>query len=367
MRPTFWSPMCLKVKIRRMPFKERCFKRIGITSFKGRLRFWFICLATLIVLLISIPFVFLGREQQRNIAMINIDKMINIQQVAIDSWLEEKLSDIKAISQLPAIKENNLLEMKETMETFDNNHLEFNGIVYVNKNGISEVDTSGEAGLNLSDRTYYRKGKEGKTLITDILIGRQSHQPIIIISAPVYDYDQQFKGDLSGNCLYVSPAVKEILQYGFQELIGYNCYSFIHRDDAEIVRKSHEKLLKAGYAVVAYRIRRKDGKYIWLESSIKHLHEKNSEKEQVIVISRNITERKLAEKKLQEANRLLLELSIKDGLTGAWNRRAFDECLTKEWNRAVRNGTSLSLIMIDLDYFKPHIMIDTVIKRGMIV
>ena len=39
-------------------------------------------------------------------------------------------------------------------------------------------------------------------------------------------------------------------------------------------------------------------------------------------------------------------------MTGIANRRAFDEALNEEWRRMLRHGTALSLLMIDVDYFK---------------
>ena len=58
------------------------------------------------------------------------------------------------------------------------------------------------------------------------------------------------------------------------------------------------------------------------------------------------------QKKLNEANRRLEKLSSLDGLTGIANRRHFDETLRQEWNRAIRNGSTISLIMMDIDFFK---------------
>lgn len=43
-----------------------------------------------------------------------------------------------------------------------------------------------------------------------------------------------------------------------------------------------------------------------------------------------------------------------DGLTGVHNRRHFDERLTDEWARAVRSGTRLSVLLIDVDFFKRY-------------
>ena len=50
----------------------------------------------------------------------------------------------------------------------------------------------------------------------------------------------------------------------------------------------------------------------------------------------------------------LEDLSTTDGLTGISNRRKFDEFLLREWGRALRNQTPLSLVMIDIDYFKAY-------------
>ncbi|MDI1254100.1 GGDEF domain-containing protein [Thermomonas sp.] len=50
----------------------------------------------------------------------------------------------------------------------------------------------------------------------------------------------------------------------------------------------------------------------------------------------------------------LLKMAYIDGLTGIANRRHFDETLQTEWRRCQRSGKSLSLLMIDIDYFKAY-------------
>ncbi|GAB4343267.1 MAG: PleD family two-component system response regulator [Desulfobulbaceae bacterium] len=59
-----------------------------------------------------------------------------------------------------------------------------------------------------------------------------------------------------------------------------------------------------------------------------------------------------SQKELAAANKVLERLSSLDGLTGVPNRRRFDEALKQEWQRAVRHSTALSLIMLDIDFFK---------------
>ncbi len=58
-------------------------------------------------------------------------------------------------------------------------------------------------------------------------------------------------------------------------------------------------------------------------------------------------------RKLDDANRELTRLSAVDGLTGIANRRRFDESLRREWRRASRAQSPVSLLIVDVDCFKP--------------
>jgi diguanylate cyclase (GGDEF)-like protein len=59
-----------------------------------------------------------------------------------------------------------------------------------------------------------------------------------------------------------------------------------------------------------------------------------------------------SQQELREANARLLELSIRDGLTGVYNRRYFDETLAREWRRGQRTKHRVALLLIDIDHFK---------------
>jgi diguanylate cyclase (GGDEF)-like protein len=67
--------------------------------------------------------------------------------------------------------------------------------------------------------------------------------------------------------------------------------------------------------------------------------------------------------------RELEDLSFKDGLTGIANRRRFESLVAVEWSSARRNRRPLSLLMIDIDFFKQyndhygHVRGDDCLKR----
>jgi diguanylate cyclase (GGDEF)-like protein/hemerythrin-like metal-binding protein/PAS domain S-box-containing protein len=96
----------------------------------------------------------------------------------------------------------------------------------------------------------------------------------------------------------------------------------------------------------------KDGTTVWTEVITNYYRNKETGRVEIQGVTRDITERKKAEKELHEANLRLESLSITDGLTSIANRRHFDTVLTQEIARHARSGAELSLIMLDIDHFK---------------
>lgn len=73
-----------------------------------------------------------------------------------------------------------------------------------------------------------------------------------------------------------------------------------------------------------------------------------------MVMVSDITSTKQAEVALRIAAEQLRNLADTDGLTGVMNRRGFDEAFAREAARGARENTPLSLLMIDIDWFKPY-------------
>jgi len=78
-----------------------------------------------------------------------------------------------------------------------------------------------------------------------------------------------------------------------------------------------------------------------------------------LIFARNLTEQKKIEKKLRESQKKLEDINAEleklsniDGLTGIANRYCFDEYIINELKRTIRDKTPVSLIMVDIDYFK---------------
>ncbi len=76
--------------------------------------------------------------------------------------------------------------------------------------------------------------------------------------------------------------------------------------------------------------------------------------QQTQILDQKVGELLETQMKLKKANRKLANLSALDGLTGIPNRRRLDDFLAQEWRRAQRNAQPLSLIMVDIDFFKDY-------------
>jgi len=120
--------------------------------------------------------------------------------------------------------------------------------------------------------------------------------------------DMISRHDTAGIFLYVSPACFTILGYEPSELNNTSIMSLVHPEDAkQLVDLLLPPELSDTIIRVDYRALHKNGEYIWIETSARVFHDENNDRHEIQASSRNITERKEAEKELQHAHRDLQE------------------------------------------------------------
>lgn len=174
------------------------------------------------------------------------------------------------------------------------------------------------------------------------LVGENSRDAIIL-------------ADLSGHRSYVSSAA-ESLGWKPEELVTQNGVEMVHPED-RVRAQAIVRELNSGTerAMIECRVRKPKGEYIWVEASLRVVRDpETGVPTGMLNIVRDVSERKLVEKRLQEAYNAVEALAVTDALTGLANRRRFDECLATEWRRAARERQPLSLLMLDVDQFKVY-------------
>jgi diguanylate cyclase (GGDEF)-like protein/PAS domain S-box-containing protein len=147
--------------------------------------------------------------------------------------------------------------------------------------------------------------------------------------------------------LYISPACHALLGYESAELIGKSAYDLVHRDDLTKVLEYNEQVLERPFmATVDYRIRRKDRRYVWFESTSQVVPRSDpSVPKEIISVSRDITERKENEERLRA-------LAILDDLTGLYNRRGFLTIAAQQLKAARRAQRNALVLFADLNNLK---------------
>lgn len=167
--------------------------------------------------------------------------------------------------------------------------------------------------------------------------------------------DIVFELDAALRQTYVSPSMREILGYDPTTLIGARQVDLVHAEDMARHLLAFETLL-SGHCErmsITNRARHRDGRWIWMETELRSIRDLENEAVLGIVgSSRDISKRKIIEDELANANRRLKLLASEDALTGLSNRRTFDEALARECEQAASNGSSVALVMFDVDHFK---------------
>lgn len=166
--------------------------------------------------------------------------------------------------------------------------------------------------------------------------------------------DMIVRANLAFEWLYVSPACRPILGYWPDELLNHQAQALIHPDDADNVGDAHEGIVQGKVRnPISLRLRHSQGHWVWLEAELSLTHDpKTGSIDGIVAVYRDISTRKASEEAVAKAHALLASLVNQDGLTGLANRRHLDETLDQEVQRALRNGKPLSVVMIDVDYFK---------------
>jgi PAS domain S-box-containing protein len=153
--------------------------------------------------------------------------------------------------------------------------------------------------------------------------------------------------DSDGRRLYNSPAYLKVLGYSPEDLKATSSIEQIHPDDRQRVLKAAEKARLSGQGErMEYRVRHKDGSWRTLESTASVIRNAKGETDKLVIVNRDITERKRAEETLAHN-------AFHDGLTNLPNRALFLDRLQHALTLSKRHPNyKFAVLLIDVDEFK---------------
>jgi PAS domain S-box-containing protein len=153
--------------------------------------------------------------------------------------------------------------------------------------------------------------------------------------------------DSDGRRLYNSPAYQKVLGYSPEELKATSSSEQIHPDDRPRVSQAAEKARLNGQGErVEYRMRHKDGSWRTLESTACAIRNARGQTDKLVIVNRDITERKRAEE-------MLAHSAFHDGLTNLPNRALFMDRVQHALTFSKKHPNyKFAVLLIDVDEFK---------------
>jgi len=153
--------------------------------------------------------------------------------------------------------------------------------------------------------------------------------------------------DGTGQRIYNSPAYQHVLGYSAEELKTTSSIEQVHPDDRARVLEAAHKARSTGQGQrLEYRIRHKDGSWRILESTASAVRNQKGETEKLVIVNRDISERKRAEE-------MLAHSAFHDGLTNLPNRALFLDRLQRAFALSKRHTDyKFAVLFIDIDEFK---------------
>ncbi len=149
------------------------------------------------------------------------------------------------------------------------------------------------------------------------------------------------------------------------QVVGYDLFVRFPELDAGWLRRRAESVFLLNHTVFStwqqrpylfrfnsYRPITGASEWMYQNITLFPLHSVTGKVEHICLIIYDVTESAMDEKALAEANRELDRLGRTDGLTGLYNRRAWEELLSAEFKREQRKGETSVLAMFDIDHFK---------------
>ncbi|MBM7649273.1 diguanylate cyclase (GGDEF)-like protein/PAS domain S-box-containing protein [Bacillus ectoiniformans] len=171
---------------------------LRLTTLKRQLSFWMVSLFLATGAVIITALIIVSDYGRREEVVQQLSETMKTQQYFIDNWLEKRMEAVEYLAALPAVRLKDYNQLEDAMQTFANSQSEFDAIVFMNDQGVTEIDTKRLPGIDLSDRDYFKAAKQGESMITDIFVARATNAPLFILSVPAYDLQGKFYGVLFG-------------------------------------------------------------------------------------------------------------------------------------------------------------------------
>ena len=307
------------------------------------------------------------KETKRQLEQVNLDLQLNVEEMqSREEELSQNLEEMTALQDQLASSESRYRNLVESSQDIIYELSDSGGFSYINPTFTRLLGYTGEEAYNTGYWEYIQEGfrEEAVQFYFNQIKNQEAHSylevPIISKSGDLVWLGQnvqiEYNGDWvqrvfaiarditqlklvqqqlsesehqyrllsensrdvvslynpDGRVTYISSSVKEMLGYEPEEIVDTLFQRIIHPEDLDILRKEHagnpEALRKV--RTNTYRVKRADGKYVWLESITKPFFDAEGNLEYIQSASRDVTLRREVEEQLRHQKEMLSEAQV---------------------------------------------------------
>ncbi|WP_147370390.1 PAS domain S-box protein [Lysinibacillus yapensis] len=256
-----------------------------------------------------------------------------------DEIIERPILDFVHPDYRTAVKQrmHNLKKLGNTVDLLEEKIVRFDG-------SLMDVEATGVG--------IHYEGKPSAQLIVRDITDRKLAEEALRQSEVKYRWITEHMTDLvaiidvNGMVNYASPSYGFLIGYTPQEFEGTVVFDLIHPDDMAFVTQEFLNMIQTKKeALIEFRFKDANGNWVWVESKGTPIYDEHGKFLHALVVSRDISERKVLEEKL-------LHMAYHDALTDLPNRRLFKERLSQAIKEAESEHRMMAVMYLDMDKFK---------------
>ncbi|NBC28964.1 MAG: diguanylate cyclase [Spirochaetes bacterium] len=168
-------------------------------------------------------------------------EILLLQEEFIDRYFDERRADIGRLAAALERSFGDPEAMLAEMERFRDAEQEFTSANFRRRDGVTDISGPAEDGVDFSDRAYFQEALRGNATLSDVIVGRVSGNPIVILAHPVRDRDDQVAGVVFG-----AVSVRTVADLIASARVSPDSESYILKQDGTMITRSdYEPRLRA--------------------------------------------------------------------------------------------------------------------------
>ena len=146
---------------------------LSFDTVRSRLRALALSLAALPLCLVAVFFYVILKDEIEVRTLASIDRTLGLQRLYLDNWMEDRLAEVTFLADLPQLRSFDDAAMAEVFASFRRSSSAFDALIYVEPDGHTRMDTSGNPGLYVGDRAYFDAARQGRSRSEEHRVGKE--------------------------------------------------------------------------------------------------------------------------------------------------------------------------------------------------